>query len=251
MMVGFSHSLLAQPGAQFCWEDEWIGEGERFQARGFVWDIWFTHPENDLGQSREDMIRKIKVSLERLPTAHLRIINEGVKIVVGEKCRGGASRKCNPDRTNAAIMLSYESFRPINVSPRRYDCDGVRRTDGGGWDEEKQTYGTILHEIGHHIDYHYEITRGLLRHELDDFQRCIDTDGCYSKTASSRGTVEVVAQAYYKYFDRTTYQEVLAGSPDGVPRHGTHPEASNNPNVLFNQRRLNVLLSSDAWVDWN
>ncbi len=245
-----SFKSIAQPGANLCFQDEWFNEGERFQARGMTWDVWFINEQNNLGMTREEIANKVKITLERLPTSHLRIVNE-IHIVVGKPCKGGGSRKCASNPERAGILLSYESFRDMRARPTRYRCSGRNYTDKGAWDEEKQTHGTLLHEIGHHIDYKYSITNGLPRHEREDFRTCVNTNGCYSKTAKTRGISEVTAQAYYAYFNRTTYQQVMAGSTDGSPRSGTQPATRNGATKLFNQRRLNVLLSSDAWESWD
>lgn len=243
-------NAIAQPGANLCFQSEWADEGYRFNLRGFNWHIHFINEQNNLEMTREEISEKIKITLDRLPTSHLRIINSK-HIVVGRPCKGGGSRKCAEDPSRGAILLSYESFRDIRARPTRYTCSGRTYRDKGSWDDTKQTHGTLLHEVGHFIDYEYGITNGLPRHERDDFRSCINTDGCYSRTAKTRGISEVTAQAYYLYFDRITHTAVLAGSSDGSPRHGAQPRINNHNNKVFNQRRLDVLLSSGAWESWD
>jgi hypothetical protein len=231
---------IERGGATLSFQVTWVNEGTNFTN--------LDHATHKL---------RIQRTLERLPTAHLRVI-QPIRLVIGRRCNGGGSLPCRDASGNpgprACFTLSYECFRDQTDSGA-FECSGspsaARGENNGSWDENKQVLGTLLHEIGHFIDYHYAILDNL--HELakKDCRYCAACPSCYN--GGTIGASETIAEAYMTYFLRTTYRAVLGCPETGdctstlSPREGAHP----SPARILTSIRINYLINSLAWENWN
>lgn len=253
-----TNSIFSQTGAgaNYCCDESMYGIHHEVLVKDLIFNVYFVNTHNGLNQTYGELLAKIDSTLNRLPYPHLEII-ERKRIVVGLPCKGGASRPCVSDPQNACILLSYESFRQNRNQRNEYECSRNpdhrprRFNDAGSWIERQQSHLTLLHEVGHFVDYHYGITRGLNRDGREDCSACLSNDDCYSYGAKSHGRSEIIAQAYCEYFRRKTAKDVLLGGSDGDPRSGAHPEPNTGPNALFTDLRISYLIYSQAWDDWN
>jgi len=242
--------------ANLCCDESMYGIHHEITIQDLTFNIYFINTHNDLDQSHDELLVKIDSTLSRLPQAHLEII-ETKRIVVGLPCKGGGARPCVQDLGNACILLSYESFRSNSNGSNAYECsknpDGPPRSynDAGSWVENPKSHLTLLHMVGHFVDYHYGISQGLDLEERADCSSCLSNSDCYFFGAKTHGSSEIIAQAYCEYFRRKTARAVVLGGTDDDPRSGAHPSINTRPNALFNNDRLAYLISSTAWDNWN
>ncbi len=265
--------------------DRGLNRPETFEiTRGeetFVFRVFRDRYRRDtFGIEYAEMIRQFRVTLERLPTAHLREL-QPVRFICGKLCTGGGSAPCRDASGNfqerAAITISFESFRGVSdgnddiichvcpIDPATGDrmrrCDESQKVDEnkrgnvGGWNETEGFNSTVLHEVGHFMDYRYCILNRLEEAQKTDCATCARRADCYGAGATN-GPNETIAEAYMSYFMQKKWWEALGCASATDCAAGRSPTvAENQPSPrstgVFTAARLAYLTESLAWENWD